>query len=52
MRILGCDEKQRLYHLIGIQLTYTRTRPGSGRVVGVIRPHFNRGGQCPVSEGT
>lgn len=34
------DEKNRLYQLLGLELTYTRTGSGSGHLVGVIHPRI------------
>lgn len=47
------DEKSKLYQLLGLELTYTRTGPGSGHLAGVIRPRIEpRGAMLRVGGGT
>lgn len=47
------DEKNKLYHLLGLELTYTRTGPGSGHLKGLILPRLHpRGAMLRVGGGT
>lgn len=47
------EEKNKLYQLLGLELTYTRTGPGSGHLVGAIRPRIElRGAVLRVGGGT
>lgn len=46
-------ERNRLYQLIGLHLTFTRTGPGSGHLAGAIRPRLEpRGAVLRVGGGT
>lgn len=47
------EEKNKLYQLLGLELTYTRTGPGSGHLAGAIRPRIElRGVVLRVGGGT
>ncbi len=47
------DEKNTLYQLLGLELTYTRTGLGSGQLKGAIRPRLQqRGALLRVGGGT
>ena len=47
------DEKNKLYQVLGLELTYTCTGAGSGRLAGVIRPRIEqRGAVLRVGGGT
>ena len=50
LQIATADEKNRLYQLLGLHLTYTRTSPGTGHLAAAIRPRLQPRGQCYVSE--
>ncbi len=53
LHIATADEKNRLYQLIGLQLTYTRTGPGTGNLAAAIRPRLQpRGAMLRVGGGT
>ncbi len=49
------EEKNTLYQHLGLELTYTRTGPGSGHLAAALRPHLEPqgavlrvgGGTCP-----
>jgi DNA invertase Pin-like site-specific DNA recombinase len=47
------DEKSKLYQLLGLELTYTRTGPGCGHLAAAIRPRIEpRGAMLRVGGGT
>ena len=53
LEVATADEKNALYNLLGLELTYTRTGHGAGRLVGVIRPPLQqRGAVLRVGGGT
>ncbi len=47
------DEKNTLYQLLGLELIYTRTGPGSGHLAAALRPRMEpRGAVLRVGGGT
>jgi len=53
LEVATADEKNALYNLLGLELTYTRNGPGSGILTGVIRPRLQqRGVVLRVGGGT
>jgi hypothetical protein len=44
LEVATSDEKNALYQLIGLRLTYTRTGPGKGHLAAVIRPRLEQRG--------
>jgi DNA invertase Pin-like site-specific DNA recombinase len=44
------DEKNTIYQLLGLELTYTRTGPGSGHLAAALRPRMEPRGALCVSE--
>jgi hypothetical protein len=47
------EERNKLYQLLGLELTYTRTGPGSGHLVGALRPRIEpRRAMLRVGGGT
>jgi hypothetical protein len=53
LELATSDEKNALYQLIGLRLTYTRTGPGKGHLAAVIRPRLEqRGAMLRVGGGT
>jgi hypothetical protein len=45
LEVANDQEKNSLYRLLGMELTYTRTGPRSGHLTGVIRPHLQQRGE-------
>lgn len=53
LNIATSDEKNTLYQLLGLELTYTRTGPGSGHLAAALRPRMEpRGAVLRVGGGT
>ena len=50
--IATADEKNELYQLLGLVLTYARTGPGSGHLAAALRPRLEPRGLLRVGGGT
>ena len=48
LEIATAEERNRLYKVLGLELTYTRTGPGIGHLAAAIRPQLQPRGQCYV----